>query len=336
VFSRAVKTIEKALNKPPKTAFLFFVFQERGVILNTFHSGKILEFANFGYSIKKNRGSLEVFKDQKPIALVPFDDIQAIIFSSPDLHYTHNLIIELSSRKIPIIFCDETYSPFSIVLPFDAHYHSSRRRLFQAQASKPVNKRLWKQIIVSKIKQQQIALEQAGLEDGFLSNLSKQVRSDDSTNCESQAARYYFGRLFGNDFKRDRNALGLNSMLNYGYTVMRSAMARAVVAAGLSPGIGIKHCNPNNSMPLVDDLLEPFRPLVDIFVYEICLNEGQYELDIYNKKRLISILNISVESDAVKTTPTQIMHRLTASLADIYSGGKKELNLPLMVISDTC
>lgn len=298
--------------------------------MQTYNCGRIIEISGLGHFLKKERGSLTIYRKNDKIGSVAFDDIQAILLSAYDLCYTHKLLNEFARRKIPVIFCNEKHVPSSIILPFDSYFHQSRRTLHQAQANKPVNKQLWKLIVISKIKQQAYALKLLEKKYGYLLELAKEVKSDDKTNCEAQAARYYFSELFGKSFIRDRNKPGINQMLNYGYIIFRSAVARAVVSYGLNPSIGIKHCSPTNSMPLVDDLIEPFRPFVDLEVYKIFFEEGQFELDTDNKVRFVSLLNISVTSKGIITTPNQVMHKIAGSLGSVYNDKENKIHLPAM------
>jgi len=298
--------------------------------MDTYNCGRIIEISSLNHFLKKERGSLGVYHKDQKISSIAFDDIQAIIFSAYDLCYTHNLLNELAIRKIPVIFCNKKHIPSSIILPFDSYFHQSRRTLHQAQAKKPVNKQLWKTIVKAKLAQQSYILKLLGKKHKYILRLKKEVKSNDSTNCEGQAAKHYFTELFGKNFTRDRNQPGLNFLLNYGYIVFRSAMARAVVSYGLNPSIGIKHCNPNNSMPLVDDLLEPFRAFVDMEVHTMYKQEGQFQIDPDNKTRLVSLLNQAITVDEIKTTPNQIMHKTAASLGQIYDGTTKEIYLPPM------
>ena len=298
--------------------------------MDTYNCGRIIEISSLNYFLKKERGSLGIYHENEKVGSVAFDDIQAVIFNAYDLCYTHNLLSELAERKIPVIFCNKKHIPISMIMPFDSYFHQSRRIMHQAQTKRPLNKQLWKVIIAAKLTQQAYALELLGKKHNYLLRLIKEIKSDDSTNCEGQAARYYFLQLFGKDFVRDRDKPGLNALLNYGYIVFRSAVARAIVSYGLNPSIGIKHCNPNNPMPLVDDLLEPFRAFVDIEVYNMHIEEGQFKLDTENKTRLVSLLNQSIKTGEITTTPNHIMHKTAASLGQIYDGTTKKLYLPFM------
>jgi CRISPR-associated protein Cas1 len=299
--------------------------------MNTFLSGKVIEISGEGYFLKKKRGFLSVLKQRQEIASLPFDDIQSLIFNACDLVYTNKVINELSKRKIPVIFCDNKHLPTSIILPFDSYFHQSRRILLQTQCSVVLNKRLWKQIVISKILQQGFIAQELGRQSEYLFKLAGQVRSNDSTNCEAQAARYYFNELFGDDFCRNRELDGINSMLNYGYIVFRSAVARAVVASGLHPGLGIKHCNPNNSMPLVDDMIEPFRPFVDMAVWELFYDKRIDTLDKSAKKYLVDSLSRTISVGNIRTTPNRMIYSITSELGSVYHQKRKSLDIPPML-----
>jgi CRISP-associated protein Cas1 len=293
-------------------------------------TGQIIEISGKNRYLKKERGFLSVYKNKQKIGIVAFKDIQAIIFNAYHLTYTHQLILALAEYNIPIIFCNNKHIPSSIILPFDSYFHQSRRMILQAQATKPTNKSLWKEIVQSKIRQQGVLLKMLNKKSAELFIIAKKVKSDDSTNCEGQAARFYFKELFGKDFLRRQELSGINAMLNYGYMVFRAAVARAVISAGLSPSIGIKHCNPNNSMPLVDDLLEPFRAFIDNEVYQITIEEKNIEIDKNVKIRLVNVLSKQIKADRITTTPNQIIYKFASSVGQIYHGDGKKLFLPEM------
>ena len=156
-----------------------------------------------------------------------------------------------------------------MLLSIDGNFQQAKRFDAQVAASLPLTKRLWAEIVKSKLQQQAAALEATGAPAIPLSALVKKVRSGDPDNYEAQGARRYWGLLFGDDFRRDQQTGGINSMLNYGYTVLRATTARAVVAAGLHPTLGLHHSNEGNAMRLVDDLMEPFRPVIDLKVWQL-------------------------------------------------------------------
>ena len=204
----------------------------------------------------------------------------------------------------------------------------------QLEASQPLCKRLWQAVVRAKIGQQQrlLALLQAPADDFTV--LARRVRSGDPENVEAQAARRYWPRLFGSDFRRSRFGDGPNPFLNYGYTVLRAAVARAVVAAGLHPSLGIHHRNRTNAMCLVDDLMEPFRPLVDVVVVRLVRAEHK-ELNPETKQTLVEVLTMDMATDR-GTTPLQTcLERTAQSLAQAYETGQPALVFPGGPLTDS-
>jgi CRISPR-associated protein Cas1 len=161
----------------------------------------------------------------------------------------------------------------------------------------------------------------------FFQPLIRQVRSGDPANREAQAARRYWPLLFGEDFRRDREAPGVNVLLNYGYTLLRAATARAVLGAGLHPGLSLHHANTLNPMRLVDDLMEPFRPFVDLAVHA-CVAQGNTQLDADTKRLLARPLYADLNTEAGRTPLIACLARLASSLADAYQGNRRGLSLP--------
>jgi CRISPR-associated protein Cas1 len=154
------------------------------------------------------------------------------------------------------------------------------------------------------------------------------VKSGDSDNREGIAARIYFQELFGDDFIRDRTKLGVNACLNYGYTILRASVARALVSSGLSPAIGIFHHNRSNAFPLVDDFMEPYRPYVDEIVYEMSQTRVVEELDREAKAKLINVLYCDTKFNTV-TRPLQVgLSISSASLVKCYAKNELKLSFP--------
>jgi CRISPR-associated protein Cas1 len=171
-------------------------------------------------------------------------------------------------------------------------------------------------------------LEAIGAPSVPLLALAKKVKSGDAGNLEAQGARRYWGLLFGEDFRRDQGAGGINSLLNYGYTILRSATARAVIGAGLHPSIGLFHSNAGNPMRLVDDLIEPFRPVIDIKVW-LLRKQGEKEVKPETKRALVQALYDDMLTDVGATPVIVCMQRVAVSLAQVYLGERSRLDLPL-------
>jgi CRISP-associated protein Cas1 len=186
---------------------------------------------------------------------------------------------------------------------------------------------LWAELIAAKLEFQALSLEATGHSGSSLRGMAKRVRSGDPENLEAQGARKYWSELLGKSFRRDRDAPGVNGMLNYGYTVLRAATARAVVAAGLHPTLGLHHSNEGNSMRLVDDLMEPFRPFVDLQVCAL-VAAGHTGVTPVTKKPLVEVLYTDLQSDEGATPVMVAIQSLATSLAQVFLGERVKLILP--------
>jgi CRISPR-associated protein Cas1 len=254
--------------------------------------GRIVEVADDRRHLSMSRGFLVVHEtdgERRELGQVPLDDIAAVIGNAHGLSYTNSLLVALAERGAPFVLCAANHNAVGMLLPIDGNYHQAKRFDAQIAASKPLCKRLWAAIVRAKLQQQGAVLEAAGAPTAPLTALVGKVRSGDPENYEAQGARRYWNLLFGDEFRRDQNGDGLNGMLNYGYTVLRAATARAVVGAGLHPTLGLHHSNEGNAMRLVDDLIEPFRPMVDLRVWQLNRN-GECEITPDTKRALVRTL----------------------------------------------
>ena len=222
--------------------------------------------------------------------------------------------------------------PVTMMLPLTGYHAPARRLGAQANASIPTKKRLWQQLVRAKVRAQADTLKDLCGDDYGLTGLSGQARSGDPDNVEAQAARVYWLALFDDPgFTRDFNAGDQNRFLNYGYAVLRAAVARAICASGLHPGLGLHHHHRNNPYCLADDLIEPFRPIIDRAVVEL-VDEGLAgaELDKHIKPRLIQPVMDRYPLEGENRTLFDILSRLAASLAAAFESGSPQarLNLP--------
>ncbi|MDZ4212584.1 MAG: type II CRISPR-associated endonuclease Cas1, partial [Methylotenera sp.] len=197
------------------------------------------------------------------------EDIASIVLESPQITLTSALISACADENIAIITCDETHTPNGLFTSFLPHSRQAGMLRAQVAWSKPFTKRLWQLVIKQKINNQAATLKLCGKEHARLTKLATEVDSGDSQNCEAQAARLYFNVLFDgvnhDAFKRHGEDLP-NAALNYGYAIIRAAIARELVQFGFIPALGIHHCSELNAFNLADDLIEPFRPFVDAYV----------------------------------------------------------------------
>ena len=266
--------------------------------------------------------------EHKELGQIPLDDIAAVIANAHGLSYTNNLLVALAERGAPFVLCAANHNAVGMLLPIEGNFEQSKRIEAQIAASQPTHKRLWASVVRAKLEQQAAALEAVGAPTAPLTALAARVKSGDPENLEAQGARRYWTLLFGDAFRRDQNAGGTNGLLNYGYTVLRATTARAVVAAGLHPGIGLHHSNDNNAMRLVDDLMEPFRPMIDLKVWQLKRN-GETEVSPDSKRALVRTLYDDMQTDAGATPVMVCTQKLCTSLALVYLGERDKLDLPL-------
>lgn len=268
-------------------------------------------------------------KETQEETLVPIEDIGFVIVENALVSLTIPLINELTDNNCALIFCNEKHLPFSMTMPLDCNEIQSQLFSAQINAKLPVKKNCWKQIVEYKIKNQGLVLKKYDLNFARLVDFSKCVKSGDSTNMESQAAKFYWDNLFGKNWCRDRFGDFPNNYLNYGYAILRAAMARALVGSGLLPTLGIHHHNKYNAYCLADDLMEPYRPFIDDEVIEyISTNPDEKEVGLEFKKRILKVLARDVKMGNL-TRPMMVALSMTSSsLANALSNESEKLKLP--------
>lgn len=289
--------------------------------------GQIIEVVESDRYLSLEYGNMIISNKHQVIGRVSLDNIQAVIVNPHGATLSAGVVSALAERGVPLVFSGPHFKPVAYVLPVVGHHEVSGRIETQVTASKPQQKQAWKQVVQSKILMQALVLEHVGADSSRLRDMIPSVRSGDSGNVEAQAARHYWRNVFGQDFRRDRDSPGLNALLNYGYAVIRAAVARAVVATGLHPSMGIHHRNPMDTMRLVDDFMEPWRPLVDLRVFGIAQVE---ELDVVprTKKMLVSLLRLDVPTEAGMSPLSVAMARTSNSYIRFLRDERNELELP--------
>ncbi|MBS3735471.1 MAG: type II CRISPR-associated endonuclease Cas1 [Phycisphaerae bacterium] len=288
---------------------------------------RTIEISGRGNHLYLYEGSLCVRQGRQIVGRVPLEDLGLLILDAADTTYTHRLVTDALGAGAAILLCGADHHPAGLFLPQNNTRQTKRIRN-QAAASKPLHKRLWKQIVQSKIRNQAAALSD-GPAARRLRSLVTTVRSGDTANVEAHAARRYWRMLFGEDFRRSRDGPPPNPLLNYGYMALRAAVARAVCAAGLHPSLGLHHHNRGNAFCLADDLLEPLRPLVDIRVRQL-LQGGTDAIDRRAKCELLGVLAEEIEVGGVKGPLSVALERTLASLVACYAGQRKDLELPVL------
>ncbi|MBI1360428.1 MAG: type II CRISPR-associated endonuclease Cas1 [Alphaproteobacteria bacterium] len=288
---------------------------------------RIVDVSTDGQHLSAERGHLIVAAAGTEMGRVPLDDIAAVIVHAHGTTYSNNLMVALAERGALLVICAANHSPVAVMSPIAGHHAQTASMILQADAAKPLKKRLWQQIVVLKIRMQAAVLVAFGASSEGFQILTRQVRSGDPDNIEAQAARRYWPRLFGDDFRRDRDAPGENALLNYGYAIMRSICARAIVAAGLNPSLGIHHHNRQNAFALADDLIEPFRPVVDACVAAM-VRDGIREVEKEAKQRLTNLVVFDLPGPKGASPVHVCVGRLAQSLARSFSGDSSQLVLP--------
>ena len=289
--------------------------------------GRVVEVASEGRHLARSRGFMTVSKDGAEEGRVPLDDIGVLLCSGRGLSYSNSLMTELASRGAGVVLCGSDHLPAAWVWPLAGHHVQAMRMRRQIEAPLPLRKRLWQSVVRAKIGQQARVLEMVGVPGGGLEALARRVRSGDPENVEAQAARRYWPLLAGRYFRRDRFGGMPNPFLNYGYTVLRAAVARSVAAAGLHPSIGIHHSNRSNAMCLVDDLMEPFRPLVDYRAVGLAAG-GSAELTTEAKRALAETLAMDMATERGVTPLQTCLERAAQSLAQSFESGEPSLVFP--------
>ena len=296
--------------------------------------GRIVEVSNDKRHLSMYRGFMLVHTtgdERKEVGRVPLDDMAALIANAHGLSYTNNLLVALAERGVPFVLCAANHNVVGMLWPIDGHHQQAHRFEAQIACTLPMRKKLWASIVKSKLLNQAAVLKETDNSFAHLQNLAKQVRSGDPDNLEAQGARKYWGLLMGPLFRRDQQADGVNALLNYGYTVLRAATARAVVAAGLHPSIGLHHSHDNNAMRLVDDLMEPFRPVIDLAVWHL-QRSGPCQVNADTKRVLVQCLYQDLPTKEAKTPVMVALQGLATSLAQVLLKERKALALPLSAV----
>ncbi len=280
-------------------------------------------------SLRERR--LVVAQDDGEVAL-PLEDLAWMVLDTPQVTASAALLSACMEEGVAIVLSDAKHMPAGMLLPFHRHYAQAEVARTQMSSSEPLKKRLWRAIVRRKLENQAANLDRGQIDGGnSLREMARRVKSGDPDNVEARGARFYWGRLF-DDFRRHDEADVRNTMLNYGYAVLRAATARALVAAGLLPAFGIHHAGALNAFNLADDLLEVIRPLADWRVLNMA-DHGRpaddARLGTDERRQLAAIATETLIIDGEQMTVLPALDRVTASLVRALSGdGDKALRLP--------
>lgn len=263
------------------------------------------------------------------VKTVPIEDIGVVLIENQMVTFTIPAINALTENNCAVVLCDGKHMPVSMLMSLDSNSVQAETYRFQTEASLPLKKNLWKQVVEAKIRNQANLLTELGKDGALLKAYYSNVKSGDSDNREGLAARIYWDALFDGSFQRARKGEDPNAILNYGYAILRAGMARSIMGSGLFPAFGLFHKNRYNAFPLADDLMEPYRPYVDQIVYNLA-SEGINELNSTSKQALLRLLFIDTRFKDM-TRPLEIgLTMTTASLVKCLRGEQKQLSFPVL------
>ena len=261
---------------------------------------------------------------------VPIEDVGVVILDHRQITITHALIDALLANNVAIVTSNDKHLPVGLMLPLDGNTLQSERFRAQIDASEPLKKQMWQQTVVAKILGQAHILREQGVEHANMLAWAKSVRSGDTDNLEARAAAYYWRNMFEKDaFIRDPQGLFPNNLLNYGYSVVRAMMARALVGAGLLPTFGIHHHSRYDAYCLADDIMEPYRPFVDMKVLEMW-QSGKEISDISSgqKRELLGITTMDVMINGHRSPMMLAIQTTAQSVQKCFTGEARKIIYP--------
>lgn len=299
---------------------------------------RTLFFGNPAYLSTRNEQLvvklIDAQSQEEVVKTIPIEDIGVVVLEDRQITITNGAMDALLKNNCAVITCNEKHMPVGLLLNLEGHTLQSERFGQQIESSLPLKKQLWQQTVQAKIRNQGVLLKRLyGVENRCMIAWANDVKSGDSENLEGRAAAYYWKNMFPDDdvFKRDREGDAPNNLLNYGYAILRAVMARALVASGLLPTLGIHHHNRYNAYCLADDIMEPYRPYVDEVVAEILqsgLDCGELTTEIKKKMLVIPVREVQING---QRSPLMVaVTQTTASLAKCFSGELRKIVYPEM------
>jgi len=289
---------------------------------------RIVDVSENGRFIAKHRGFITIKQGNEFYGEVPLDDIGILMISAFGATCTKEALVSLAEKGAVTVLCGSKGMPSALVLPVNANYEAALRIRVQSQTSQPIKKRLWQAIVTAKLKHQSEVLKFYNQQEKAkqIELYSRQVQSGDPQNREASAARIYWKALFGEEFSRDPDGEWPNGLLNYGYSLLRAYAARAICAVGLNPIFGIHHENSTNPFPLADDIMEPYRPLVDYFAKQV-VAENYIGMDKTVKQMISSFLWTDLYFKGEKTPFYAAMERLAFSLVNSFKSKVPQIEI---------
>lgn len=269
-----------------------------------------------------------VIKTEVKESSIPIEDIGFIVVDHPEIYLSIPLMNLMIENNTSLILCNANHLPNGMFLNLNSHHIQQEIFKNQIDASLPLKKQLWQQTIVEKITNQGILLEKITSKKNNFDFLSSKVLSGDSSNMEGVAASFYWKSFFEQKFKRERFGDYPNNFLNYGYAILRAATARALSGSGLLNTLGIHHKSKYNAFALADDIMEPFRPIVDEKVFELMQKYDEQELNTTLKSELLQILTRTVYFKEEKSPLMVALQKTASSLQQCYTGDRKKIKYP--------
>ena len=269
-----------------------------------------------------------VIKTEARETTIPIEDIGFLVIDNSEVYLSMNSMNLLVENNVALIICGKNHLPNGMFLNLNSHHIQQEVFKQQLDASVPLKKQLWQQTIIEKITNQGLLLSKITEKNNPLDYFASRVLSVDTTNMEAAAASHYWKAFFEFNFKRERFGDYPNNFLNYGYAILRAATARALSGSGLLNTLGIHHKSKYNAFALADDIMEPFRPLVDEKVSEIIQQYEEQELNTKIKAELLQILSRTVYFKDEKSTLMIALQKTASSLRQCYYGDRKKINYP--------
>lgn len=269
-----------------------------------------------------------VLKSELRESTVPIEDIGFLVIDNPEIYLSIPAINLMTENNTVIIICGINHLPNGMFLNLNSHHIQQEIFKNQIEASVPLKKQLWQQTVVEKIKNQGILLSMITKKPNHFAYLTSKVLSGDTSNMEGVAASFYWKSFFEIDFKRERFGDYPNNFLNYGYAILRAATARALSGSGLLNTLGIHHKSKYNAFALADDIMEPFRPLIDEKVFELMQKYDEQELNTLIKSELLQVLTRTVYFREEMSPLMVALQKTASSLQQCYTGNRKKIKYP--------
>lgn len=268
----------------------------------------------------------QLIVDNGEVFSFPIEDIRCVLIEDYRSTITTALISKFAEAGVTLLICNEKHMPSAALNPINCYSRQLKQVNLQISSSLPLKKRIWQQIIRAKILNQAKCLEICSIEGSkTLKNYAESIKSGDPSNTEGRAAAYYFERLFGENFRRAEET-PLNAALNYGYAIIRAEICRTLCLYGFEPSLGIHHCSELNNFNLADDIIEPFRPFIDLIVKTTLFDYNEF--DTRDKALLLKSLNATMFINNHNQSIVNAIETVVQSYADCLKSGKAEIALP--------